>query len=71
MKYDLGASLGALLGGRMGIVSLCASNLGKAAVIATRYSAVRRQFGPTEAEVPVLEYQLQVFGVFIFKNLIT
>ena len=30
-----------------------------------RYSAVRRQFGPSpEAEIPVIEYQLQV-SVFI------
>ena len=33
-------------------------------VPSTRYSAVRRQFGPTpEVEVPVLEYQMQVHMV--------
>jgi acyl-CoA oxidase len=58
----LGASLGSLMGGRMGIMSLTATNLSKAVVIAIRYSGVRRQFGltPDKEEIPVLEYQLQV-----------
>ncbi|KAK7474378.1 hypothetical protein BaRGS_00034426 [Batillaria attramentaria] len=54
-----GASLGALSGGRVGITSMCATNLQNAVTISVRYSAVRRQFGPKEDEIPVIEYQLQ------------
>lgn len=54
-----GASLGALSGGRVGITGMCATNLKNAITIAVRYSAVRRQFGPGEEEIPVIEYQLQ------------
>ncbi|KAL8581251.1 hypothetical protein ACOMHN_038351 [Nucella lapillus] len=54
-----GASLGALSGGRVGITGMGTTNLKNAVTIAIRYSAVRRQFGPGEDEIPVLEYQLQ------------
>lgn len=54
-----GASLGALSGGRVGITAMCATNLNNAVTISVRYSAVRRQFGPKEEEIPVIEYQLQ------------
>ncbi|XP_041977418.1 peroxisomal acyl-coenzyme A oxidase 3-like isoform X2 [Aricia agestis] len=55
-----GASLGALSGGRVHITSISTNYLQKAIVIALRYSAVRRQFGPEgEPETPVLEYQMQ------------
>ncbi|KAH3891559.1 hypothetical protein DPMN_015663 [Dreissena polymorpha] len=55
-----GASLGALSGGRVGITGMCACNMKLCMPIAIRYSAVRRQFGPTDGEeIPVLEYQLQ------------
>lgn len=53
--------MGSLLAGRVAIVNFCTSNLHKAVVTAVRYSAVRKQFGPTAgAELPVIEYQLQV-----------
>lgn len=55
-----GASLGALSGGRVGITGMCTCNMKLCMPIAIRYSAVRKQFGPTdETEIPVLEYQLQ------------
>lgn len=59
----LGASLGALSSGRVNICNLSYIALGKAISIATRYSAVRRQFGPddTNEEWPVIEYQAQQF----------
>nr|XP_002731777.1 PREDICTED: peroxisomal acyl-coenzyme A oxidase 3-like [Saccoglossus kowalevskii] len=59
-EKKFGASLGTLSGGRVGIVSVCAGNLKICVPIAIRYSAARKQFGPTnDKEIPVLEYQLQ------------
>jgi hypothetical protein len=56
-----GASLGALSGGRVGITSMCVTNLTLAVTISIRYSAARKQFGPRDdEEIPVLEYPLQV-----------
>lgn len=51
-----------LPGGRVHITSISTNYLQKAIVIAIRYSAVRRQFGPENSreETPVLEYQQQV-----------
>ncbi|KPJ19117.1 Peroxisomal acyl-coenzyme A oxidase 3 [Papilio machaon] len=59
-----GASLGILSGGRVHITSISANYMQKAIVIAIRYSAVRRQFGPDNSseELPVLEYQQQSSG---------
>ncbi|EFN80595.1 peroxisomal acyl-coenzyme A oxidase 3 isoform X2 [Harpegnathos saltator] len=55
-----GSSLGALSGGRIAITNICAEYMSLAIVIALRYCAVRRQFGPTEDnELPVIEYQTQ------------
>ncbi|XP_068629446.1 peroxisomal acyl-coenzyme A oxidase 3-like [Battus philenor] len=56
-----GASLGILSGGRIMITTISTNYLQKAIVIAIRYSAVRKQFGPENSseELPVLEYQQQ------------
>ncbi|XP_071842838.1 peroxisomal acyl-coenzyme A oxidase 3-like isoform X3 [Apostichopus japonicus] len=72
----LGATLSILSSGRIAIIDSSAVNLASAVSIAVRYSAVRRQFGPTkEGEIPVLEYQLQqwrllpyVAGCYIYLN---
>ena len=64
-----GAALGALSGGRVGIIGMAASNLKAAVSISLRYSAVRRQFGPPgkKEEIPVIEYQLQVSNQSFMK----
>lgn len=60
-----GASLGALSSGRVTITSICAALASIAIVIAVRYCAVRRQFGPSEFEEwPVIEYQAQQWRLF-------
>ncbi|KAG9479768.1 hypothetical protein GDO78_011680 [Eleutherodactylus coqui] len=59
-KQRLGASLGTLSSGRVSIIGMVITNLKLSITIAIRFSATRRQFGPTEkGEIPVLEYQLQ------------
>nr|CAH0108456.1 unnamed protein product [Daphnia galeata] len=65
-KKRLGASLGTLSAGRVGIASMATANLIKAVTVGIRYSAVRRQFGPEDSnvELPVLEYQLQQWRLF-------
>jgi hypothetical protein len=46
----------------VGITGMCTCNLKLCTPIAIRYSAVRRQFGPQDGEeIPVIEYQLQVY----------
>lgn len=61
----VGASLGNLSAGRVGIVSMCAANMVATIPIAVRYSAVRRQFGPDgKTELPVIEYQMQQWRLF-------
>ncbi|CAH0604988.1 unnamed protein product [Chrysodeixis includens] len=61
-----GAALGILSGGRVHITAISTYYLQKAIVIAIRYSAVRKQFGPENAteETPVLEYQQQQIRLF-------
>ncbi|XP_074760551.1 peroxisomal acyl-coenzyme A oxidase 3 isoform X2 [Athene noctua] len=60
VKERFSAALGSLSSGRTVITAVSMTNLKLALSIAIRFSAVRRQFGPTDdEEIPVLEYQTQ------------
>src|SRR6185437_1919228 len=71
-----GTSLGILSAGRVGIIGQTTGNLWIALTIAIRYSAVRKQFGPTESEeLPIIDYQMQQWRLFpylascfVFRN---
>eukprot|EP00794_Sanderia_malayensis_P014290 gene14290-15777_t len=59
-KKRFTAALSTLSGGRVSITGHGVTNLKSALTIAIRYSAARKQFGPTDdEEIPVLEYQMQ------------
>lgn len=62
-KKRIGASFGALSGGRVNICGISTVYLIKAISIATRYSASRTQFKDDDAvdELPILEYQSQQY----------
>uniref|UniRef100_A0A8C6K4I1 Acyl-coenzyme A oxidase n=1 Tax=Melopsittacus undulatus TaxID=13146 RepID=A0A8C6K4I1_MELUD len=60
VKERFSAALGSLSTGRIFITAISITNLKLALSIAIRFSAARRQFGPTDdEEIPVLEYQMQ------------
>ncbi|KAJ6216003.1 hypothetical protein RDWZM_010503 [Blomia tropicalis] len=65
-KCRIGVTLGTLSMGRVGIIAISVVNMQKALTIGIRYSAARRQFGPTtnSVEWPVLEYQMQQWRLF-------
>ncbi|XP_053958182.1 peroxisomal acyl-coenzyme A oxidase 3 [Anastrepha ludens] len=62
----LGAALESFSAGRIGIMQESANTLASAAVIAVRYAALRKQFGPEKdgPEVAIIEYQLQQWRIF-------
>lgn len=62
-KKRIGASFGALSGGRVNICGISNEYLIKAISIALRYSACRKQFKDENAieELPILEYQSQQY----------
>ncbi|KAK7867136.1 hypothetical protein R5R35_005852 [Gryllus longicercus] len=63
-RRRFGISLSTLSGGRSQVINISHAALLKAVCIAVRYSAVRKQFGPTEEELPVIEYQVQQWRLF-------
>lgn len=68
----LGLTLGTLSAGRTNITTIIEAYGTKALTIAIRYSAVRKQFGPTnKEEIAILEYQSHVRNTnfyFVFKD---
>lgn len=64
----LGAALESFSAGRIGIMQESSNTLADAIVIAVRYAAVRKQFGPdiNGPEIPIIEYQLHVSFNFMF-----
>lgn len=62
----LGAALESFSAGRIGIMQESVNTLSNAAVIAVRYAALRKQFGPEKdaPEVAIIEYQLHQWRIF-------
>ncbi|KAL9692404.1 hypothetical protein quinque_000121 [Culex quinquefasciatus] len=62
----LGAVLESFSAGRLGIMQESSNTLSHAAVIAVRYAALRKQFGPEKdgPEQSVMEYQLHQWRIF-------
>ncbi|KNC23950.1 hypothetical protein FF38_01008 [Lucilia cuprina] len=62
----LGAALESFSAGRIGIMQESVNTLSNAAVIAIRYAALRKQFGPekTGPEMAIIEYQLHQWRIF-------
>lgn len=58
----LGAALESFSAGRLGIMQESANTISHASVIAVRYAAIRKQFGPERNgnESSIIEYQLHV-----------
>lgn len=61
-----GAVLGTLMAGRTVITGIAEINGIKALTIAIRYAAVRKQFGPNENEISIIEYPTHV--IIIYNN---
>lgn len=62
----LGAALESLSAGRIGIMHESASTISTAVVIAVRYAAIRKQFGPDRngQETAIIEYPLHQWRIF-------
>ncbi|XP_038110999.1 peroxisomal acyl-coenzyme A oxidase 3 [Culex quinquefasciatus] len=62
----LGAVLESFSAGRLGIMQESSNTLSHAAVIAVRYAALRKQFGPEKdgPEQSIMEYQLHQWRIF-------
>lgn len=62
----LGAALESLSAGRIGIMHESANTISHAVVIAVRYAAVRKQFGPDRngQEMSIIEYPLHQWRIF-------
>lgn len=70
-KKRIGASFGALSGGRVNICGISNTYMTMAISIALRYSASRTQFKDDNDvdELPILEYQSQVNRLFLFYSI--
>jgi acyl-CoA oxidase len=64
----LGAALESLSAGRIGIMHESSNTIAQAVVIAVRYSAVRKQFGPDRngQEISIIEYPQHQYRIFPF-----
>ncbi|XP_059613387.1 peroxisomal acyl-coenzyme A oxidase 3 [Phlebotomus argentipes] len=64
----LGAALEGFSAGRLGIMQEATNTLSHSVVIAVRYAAIRKQFGPDKngPEQPIIEYQLHQWRIFPF-----